>query len=201
MKIIGVTGGIATGKSTVSQMLEKRGFEVIDADEVVHELQTTGSLLLNQIVNAFGLTILHDDGSLNRGELGKIIFSDAAARAKLNSIVHPVVRAEFERRIAISKDDVLFLDVPLLFEAGFDDMTDANLVISASQEVQLLRLKMRDGLSEQEAQDRVCSQMALSEKVVRADFVIDNSEDLCELEENIEKFLREINVLRNLKVR
>ena len=192
MKIIGLTGSIATGKSTVSQMLKKRGYEVIDADAVVHELQAPRSLLLNQIVKTFGPTTLHNDGSLNREELGKMIFSNAKARAKLDAIIHPLVRAEFERRIQLSQADVLFLDVPLLFEAGFDDMTAANLVISASESVQLMRLQARNGYSEEEALARIGSQMPMGEKVARADFVIDNSGDLCELEESVEKFLGEI---------
>jgi len=195
MKIIGLTGGIATGKSTVSKMLEARGYEIIDADAIVHELQAAGSPLLLQIINAFGSTVLHHDGNLNRGELGKLIFNNADARGKLDAIVHPAVRAEFQRRIQCSKALVLFLDVPLLFEAGFDDMTDVNLVIKASEEVQLLRLKMRDGLIEEEAQERIRSQMPMCEKVARADFVIDNSGEIRELEEHVDKFLGEIEVL------
>jgi len=192
MKIIGLTGGIATGKSTASKMLQELGYEVIDADTIVHELQAIGSSLLFEIANAFGSTVLHEDGSLNRGELGKMIFGNADARSKLDAIVHPAVRVEFEDRIRKSKVDVLFLDVPLLFEAGFDDMTDVNLVIRASKQMQLLRLKMRDGLTEQEAQARINSQMPMSEKVARGDFVIDNNGKMCELEEKIEKFLGEI---------
>jgi len=194
MKIIGLTGGIATGKSSASKFLKKQGFQIIDADAVVHELQATGSSLLSEIANAFGSTVLHEDGSLNRGKLGKIVFGNADVRAKLDAIVHPVVRAEFEERLRKSKADMLFLDVPLLFEAGFDDMTDVNLVIRASREMQLKRLKMRDGLTEQEAQARINSQMPMSEKVARADFVIDNNGEIHELEENIEKFLGEIKL-------
>ena len=192
MKIIGLTGGIATGKSTVSQILAKRGYEIIDADAVVRELQVAGSPLLCEMVNAFGITILHNDGSLNRGELAKIIFSNESARRMLNQIVHPAVRAEFEKRIKGSKADLLFLEVPLLFEAGFDDMTCANLVISAQEKVQRMRLMLRDGLSIQEAQERISSQMTMSEKVARADFVIDNSGDLNGLEESVDRVLNGI---------
>ena len=192
MKIIGLTGGIATGKSSVSKLLKKRGFQVIDADAVVHELQAIGSSLLSEITKAFGSTVLHDDGSLNRGELGKIAFGNAKNRARLEAMVHPAVRAEFEREIRQSKAEVLFLDVPLLFESGFDDMTAVNLVISASREIQLKRLEERDGLTEQEAHARIDSQMSMCEKVARADFVIDNSGTLCELEENVEKFISSV---------
>ena len=192
MKIIGLTGGIATGKSTVSRLLLKLGYEIIDADAIVHELQAMGSPLLFEIVKAFGSTVLHENGNLNRGELGKIVFKNDVARNKLDSIMHPVVRAEFERRIQMSQADVLFLDVPLLFEAGFDDMTSVNLVIKASRQVQISRLMKRDNFTKQEAQARINSQILMSEKIIRADFVIDNSGDLCELEENVEKFLKDI---------
>lgn len=196
MKIIGLTGGIATGKSAVANLLKKRGFQVIDADAIVHELQATGSPLLSEIVKAFGSTVLYEDGSLNRGELGKMVFGDAKARAQLETVIHPAVRAAFERQIEQSQAEVLFLDVPLLFESGFDDMTTVNLVIRTSPEIQLERLKKRDGLKPQEAQARIESQMPMSEKVMRADFVIDNSGPLCELEEQVEKFLRACNILR-----
>lgn len=192
MKIIGLTGGIATGKSTVSRLLLKLGYEIIDADAIVHELQAMGSPLLFEIVKAFGSTVLHENGNLNRGELGKIVFKNDVARNKLDSIMHPAVRAEIERRIQMSQADVLFLDVPLLFEAGFDDMTNVNLVIKASRQVQISRLMKRDNFTKQEVQARINSQILMSEKIIRADFVIDNSGDLCELEENVEKFLKDI---------
>ena len=193
MKIIGLTGGIATGKSSASRLLQKLGFQVIDADAVVHELQTIGSPLLAEIATAFGSTVLHHDGSLNRGELGQMIFGDEPARAKLDAIMHPAVRREFQGRIQQSKAEILFLDVPLLFEAGFDDMTDVNLVIRAQAEMQLSRLQKRDGFTEKEAQARINSQMPMSEKVARADYVIDNNGSLCELEENVKKFISSVD--------
>ena len=192
MKVIGLTGGIATGKSTVSQILIRQGYDVIDADSIVRELQSVGSPLMGKISNSFGTTVLHKDGSLNRGALGKIIFGNDDARRQLDAIMYPVIRAEFEQRIGLLQTDVLFLDVPLLFEAGFDDMTDVNLVINASTQMQLMRLMSRDGFTREEAQSRINSQMPISEKIARANFVIDNSGDFYELEENVERFLEEI---------
>ena len=189
MKKIGLTGGIATGKSTVSSMLRKKGYEVIDADAIVHDLQVAGSPFLQKIVKIFGAAILNKDGSLNRKELGQVIFNDAEARAKLDEMIHPAVRAEFERLIAATQNDLLFLDVPLLFEAGFDDLAEMTLVIIADQEVQLKRLMKRDGLSLSQAQARIDAQMTLDEKIMRADFVIDNSSDKGTLEEKVEKIL------------
>ncbi|MCL1990058.1 MAG: dephospho-CoA kinase [Defluviitaleaceae bacterium] len=192
MKIVGLTGGIATGKSTVSQMLAKRGYAIIDADAVVHDLQVKGSPLLQEISSVFGSTILTEDGSLNRKALGQLIFADQTARQQLNAIVHPAVWTEFQKRIAESTADVLFLDVPLLFETGFDVLTDVNWVISAPVQVQLSRLMLRDGLTEKEAWARIDSQMAMHQKIERADVVIDNSGDLNELEAKVNLFLGEI---------
>jgi dephospho-CoA kinase len=192
MKIIGLTGGIATGKSSVSRLLRKYGYEVIDADAVVHDLQEVGSPILAKIADEFGDFLFASDGSLDRGVLGQIIFENADARSRLEAIMHPAVRAEFERRIAKSNVNVLFLDVPLLFEAGFTDLTTLNLVISASKKNQLQRLMKRDGYTLSQAQARIDSQMPLSAKIARADFVIDNNGDLCELEENVKRFLGEI---------
>ena len=192
MRIIGLTGGIATGKSTVSQLLAQRGYDIIDADSVVRDLQGIGCPLLDRIVNAFGATLLHEDGSLNREKLGHLIFDDEQARGKLEAIVHPAARAEFESRIQQSLADVLFLDVPLLFEAGFDTLTDINLVIYATRQVQLKRLMARNGLSKAAAVARMDSQMDMKKKVALGDFVIDNSGTIGQLEEKVEQFLGEI---------
>lgn len=192
IKIIGITGGIATGKSYVSKFLQKLGYELIDADVVVRELQSLGSPILAKIVAEFGEQVLCTDGHLDREALGQIVFNDIDARHRLEGIMHPAVRSEFERLISESKSDVLFLDVPLLFEAGFDDLTTFNLVINATRVNQLQRLMKRDGLSEQQAQARIDSQMPMSEKIARGDFVIDNDGDFYELEEKVEQFLKEI---------
>jgi len=192
MKIIGLTGGIAVGKSAVSQILKQHGYEIIDADRVAHQLQAANTPLLTELATVFGLTILHKDGSLNRDKLAKIVFKDEQARQRLNAIVHPAIRAEFERLIKHFTGDILFLDVPLLFEAGFDELTDANLVIKATKDVQLKRLTSRDGLTEEMALARINSQIPASEAEKLADFVIDNSGDFGALEENVEKFLEKI---------
>lgn len=192
MKIIGLTGGIATGKSTVSKMLTHRGYEVIDADVVARELQVKGSPVLLALTKTFGATILDEDGNLKRGDLGKLIFSCEKNRAKLNEIIHPAIRAEFERKIAQSQAEVLFLDVPLLFKAGFDELTTENLVIKTSKQKQLERLMRRNDLTEIEAQARINAQMSMDENVARADYVIDNDGDLDELTKQVEKFLEVI---------
>lgn len=197
MKIIGLTGGIATGKSTVSKMLVERGYEVIDADVVARELQVKGSPLLSELVSVFGSTILAEDGNLIRGKLGSIIFTDDKARSKVDDIFRPAIRAEFERRIAQSQQEILFLDVPLLFEAGFDELTTENLVISLSYQKQLERLMNRNDLTKFEAEARINAQMPMVEKVVRADYVIDNDGNLQDLLKQVEKFLGGMTHERN----
>jgi len=197
VKIIGLTGGIATGKSTVSKMLVERGYEVIDADVVARELQVKGSPLLSELVSVFGSTILAEDGNLIRGKLGSIIFTDDKARSKVDDIFRPAIRAEFERRIAQSQQEILFLDVPLLFEAGFDELTTENLVISLSYQKQLERLMNRNDLTKFEAEARINAQMPMVEKVVRADYVIDNDGNLQDLLKQVEKFLGGMTHERN----
>ena len=192
MKIIGLTGGIASGKSTVSKILINRGYEVIDADAIARELQVKGSPLLGELVKIFGPDILDGEGSLNRVKLGTIIFSDESARIKVDELFLPAVKKEFRRRIAQSEAQILFLDVPLLFEAGFDDLTDANLVVFTSVDTQVKRLKARNNITGEEAMMRIGSQMPTDEKIKRADFTINNDGKMYDLEENVEEFLNKL---------
>jgi len=192
LKIIGLTGGIASGKSTVSKILINRGYEVIDADAIARELQVKGSPLLGELVKIFGPDILDGEGSLNRVKLGTIIFSDESARIKVDELFLPAVKKEFRRRIAQSEAQILFLDVPLLFEAGFDDLTDANLVVFTSVDTQVKRLKARNNITGEEAMMRIGSQMPTDEKIKRADFTINNDGKMYDLEENVEEFLNKL---------
>ena len=189
MKIIGLTGGIATGKSTVSKMLVERGFEVIDADVVARELQAKGGPVLLELTKTFGATILDADGNLDRAKLGNIVFGSESKRLLLNEVMHPAIKAEFGRTISQVSAEVVFLDVPLLFEAGFDSLTHENLVISVAKEKQLERLVARNNLTQAEAEARINAQMPLAEKVARADYVIDNNGTIEDLLKQIENFL------------
>ena len=189
MKIIGLTGGIATGKSTVSKMLVERGFEVIDADVVARDLQVKGSPVLVKLIKTFGLTILDADGNLDRAKLGNIVFGSESKRLLLNEVMHPAIKAEFGRRISQVSAEVVFLDVPLLFEAGFDSLTDRNLVISVAKEKQLERLMLRNDLMKVDAVARIDAQMPLDEKIARGDDVIENNGSLQDLAQQVDKFL------------
>jgi len=186
--IVGLSGGIGSGKSTVARMLEERGAVVIDADRIVHELQTPGSPVLDEIAAAFGDGILDADGALDRDGLGAIVFRDPDARRRLAAIVHPRVGAEMVRRAAAARDagaPMVVLDIPLLFETlgtGGGNASlyrfDATIVVWAPVALQVERQMQRDGCDREEAERRVAAQMPLAEKKALADHVIDNSDGL-----------------------
>jgi dephospho-CoA kinase len=182
-RIIGLSGGIGSGKSTVSRALAALGAVVIDADAIVHELQSAGSPMLAEIAAAFGPGVLDAQGRLDRAALGAIVFRDAEARQRLGAIVHPPVGAEIARRLARARSEgarVVVLDIPLLFEGHKQGREgtlefDATVVVWAPEQAQIDRQIARDGCSREEALRRVRAQLPLHEKRELADFVIDNS--------------------------
>lgn len=184
-KIVALTGGIGSGKSTVARMLEELGAVVIDADAIVHELQAPGMPMLEELTAAFGPEILDADGALRREDLGKLVFSDEAARLKLNAIVHPQVGAEFARRLADARQAnvaLVVLDIPLLLEGrrggrqgGAGAQAEATLVVWVPRETQLERQMARDDRGREDAEARIDAQLPLDEKREMADHVIDNS--------------------------
>jgi dephospho-CoA kinase len=184
-RTIGLTGGIGSGKSTVARLLEKLGAEVLDADAIVHELQGPGQALAAEIGKRFGSRVLRSDGSVNREALGVLVFRDAAARQRLNQLVHPRVGGEIARRVQAARNAgarVLVLDIPLLLETRDPDLSarsllgiDAIVVVWVPLETQIARLLQRDHLSREEALRRISAQMPLDEKRLFADHVIDNS--------------------------
>lgn len=194
--IIGLTGGIACGKSTVSRMLAARGAHIIDADKIAREVVLPGKPALQQIVETFGSQCLHEDGTLNRKYLGSIVFHDEAARKKLEAITHPAIRQEMMRQIAYWEEadpqGLTVADIPLLYESGWDKRYAFSdiVVVYAPRSVQLERLRKRDGLSEEEAVARLNAQMPIEQKRKLADVVIDNSGSLEETERQVEQFVR-----------
>lgn len=188
--VIGLTGGIASGKSTVSGMLRELGAVIIDADEVSREVVAPGTRGWRQIVDTFGPGVLRPDGSINRRKLGGMVFGDKDALDKLDSIVHPLVMARVEDTLAklsrgVTEGEsgtgegtkVVVLDAPLLFEVGADRLVDEVWVVSVDPETQMERLIRRDGYSKAEALSRMTSQMPLPEKERLSDVVIDNRGD------------------------
>ncbi len=184
-RIVGLTGGIASGKSTVARMLMELAATVIDADAIVHELQAPGSPLLGEIVEAFGPEILAADGALDRPALGALVFGDAEACERLGSIVHPKVAAEMLRRIAAARASdaaLIVLDIPLLFEgrargtgSAAQMALDATILVTLPEEAQVERQMERDGRDHEEALHRIRAQLPLEAKQRLADYVIDNS--------------------------
>lgn len=181
MKVIGLTGGIASGKSTVSRYLREKGAAILDADAIAHALAEPGGSLYLAYRQHFGAAVLQEDGQLDRAAIGKIVFSQPEERAWIDRSAHPLIQAEIKRQLAEKKrQDVplIVLDVPLLFESGWDKMTEENCLVDVSEAVQLARLMQRDGYDEQAARARIAAQMPLVEKRRRADRLIDNNGDL-----------------------
>ncbi len=177
--LVALTGGIASGKSTIASLLADRGAVIVDADAIVREVQAPGSPVLAGIARAFGADVIADDGSLDRPALGAMVFGHPERLARLNALVHPAVRAESQRRFAAAFDDdpdaVVVYDVPLLAEARADDAWDTVIVAHAPAEVRVHRLVDNRGSSEADARARVGSQASDEERLALADVVIDTS--------------------------
>jgi len=178
MRVIGLTGSIACGKSTVSSFLISRGFPVVDGDRISRDLTGEGSPVLQKIGQVFGPDVLYEDGTLNRRRLGRIVFSDPAARETLDRLMAPYLLEETRARIEEARDlgnTLCFLDMPLLFEKGYDRLCDAVWTVWLPKDLQLHRLMERDGYSREEALSRMDAVMSSDEKASRSDAVIDNS--------------------------
>ncbi len=192
--IIGLTGSIASGKSTVAKMLEKYRFPIVDADQVARLVVEPGEPALTEIVAAFGEEILLEDGSLNRKKLGDLIFHDPSKRAILNGIIHPAIRKEMLRQRdewLNNGAEVVIMDIPLLFESKLQHFVEKILVVSLSEEKQLERLMERNQLNEEEARARISSQLPLSVKEEGADAVIYNESTLDKTEQQLSYILKE----------
>lgn len=192
---IGLTGGIATGKSTVAKLLVERGAILIDLDAIAREVVMPGQPTLARIAERFGQAVLQEDGALDRKKLGSIVFADAEQRKALEAIIHPAIRAVMKERMAYHErenpDRLIVVDVPLLFESGLQSYFEEIMVVYVPRDSQLRRLIERDGLTEEEATRRLAAQMAIDEKKSRADIVIDNSGSLARTEEQVERWWRE----------
>lgn len=197
MLVVGLTGGIATGKSTVSALLKAQSVPVIDADVLAREVVQLGTRAHAQIIAAFGEDVCLPDGNgaLDRAKLGALVFGDAAKRKTLNAIVHPAVRRAMlwgVVRCWLKGERFCVLDVPLLIEAGLWKWVGMVVVVYCSEEVQLKRLMARDGSTEDAAMARINSQMRISEKKLYADELIDNSGELSEVEEKVNSLLQKV---------
>ncbi len=193
-RIIGITGGIASGKSTVTEFLRQQGYQVIDADQVVHELQEPGGRLYQALLSAFGPAILQEDGRLNRPKLGAMIFGNPQLLAQSSQIQNQIIREELAHRcdLLAETEDIFFMDLPLLFELGYESWFDQIWLVDVTEETQLSRLMTRNALSQEEAEKRIAAQLSLQEKRNRADVLIDNNGPLELTQEQLRDTLQKL---------
>jgi dephospho-CoA kinase len=192
MRVLGLTGGIGSGKSMVAQMFAQLGAAVIDADQLAREVVEPGQPALQEIAATFGPDVLLPDGRLDRPKLAAIIFADPAERARLDAITHPRIHERMEEEIKARRSGpgVLIVDIPLLYENDRTDAVEKVIVVWVDPVTQLRRIRQRDGLSAESAHQRITAQMPLDSKRARADHVIDNSNGLPETQRQVEAVYR-----------
>jgi dephospho-CoA kinase len=196
VKLVGLTGGIASGKSTVAKILERLGAAVINADDLSREVVEPGKVAWQEIIDAFGTGVLQPDQTLDRQKLRTVIFSDRDGRKKLEAIIHPRVRALAEERIrehTAAGYSIIVYEVPLLFEGKLHEWLRPVILVACDLETQRRRLQERDHLTQTEAQKHIDAQMSLAEKRRLADYVIDNNGSLEEVETQVKAILEKIN--------
>jgi len=193
MKIIGLTGGIASGKTTVSKWFLEDGIPVIDADFVYKELSKPKNILYNTLINAFGSSILREDDSINWQKFSQMVFSSETVRTKLNQITHPIIRQEVIKLLNVYKDqnaDIVVMMVPLLFESDFHLLCQKTITVYVNQQTQIKRLIERDHTDKANALLKIKAQMSLEKKKKQATYTIDNSHDLEQSKKEYEKILQ-----------
>ncbi len=194
-KIIGITGGIASGKSTVVAEIRKQGYQVIDADQVVHELQEKGGKLYQTLVEWLGNNILQENGELDRQKLGQVIFGNKEMMAKSSRLQNEIIRQELaNRRNQLAQtEEVFFMDIPLLIELDYMDWFDEVWLVYVDEKTQLDRLVMRNHYTRSEAQKRIASQMSTEAKKAYADKLLDNRGNLQALKEQVDRLLNTLS--------
>jgi dephospho-CoA kinase len=178
MRLIGLTGGIASGKSTVAALLSQRGAVVVDADALAHEVLLPDGLAFDDVVARFGREVLDHTGAVDRGALGDIVFANSELRADLERITHPRINALMQERMAAALDSdapLVVADIPLLFERDLDGAFDGIMLVYVPPAVQVERLRIRDGLDDLSAQRRIVAQLPIDDKRARATWIIDNT--------------------------
>ncbi|MCK4240349.1 MAG: dephospho-CoA kinase [Candidatus Atribacteria bacterium] len=194
--IIGLTGGIVSGKSTVAKMFKDLGVKIVDADELGHKVILPHKPAWEKIVKLFGKDLLKEDLNIDRRKLGRIVFNNQNLLKKLNEITHPEIIKLIKKEIKSikdktdKKDDILIIDAALIYEAKIDNLMDKIIVVYINEEKQIERLMERNNLSAQESLKRIKSQTPLKEKVKMADYVIDNSNSLDKTKEQVKKIWR-----------
>jgi dephospho-CoA kinase len=197
VKIIGITGGYKTGKSTVTQVFKKHGAITIDADAIARKALEKETTPYKQTVNTFGKNIQDAEGKINREKLASLVFNNRGKLEKLNKIIHPYVKSNIQKQLNKIKSKqsnaTVVLDVPLLFEAGLEDIMDKIIVVKTTEDIQVLRAKRQTSLSDEKIKKRIRSQMPLAEKEKLADIVIDNNRNIEETKRQVDRIWREMN--------
>ncbi len=198
-RLIGLTGGIASGKSTVSNLLRQAGMPIVDADQITRQVQRPGSTALDKLAAAFGHQVIQPDGGLDRAALGHQVFADPAARQELNQIMQPLIRDAIWQAVETFKKQGVpnvILDIPLLYEQHYDEDCDLIVVVTVSPETELQRLMARNHYSAAEARARIAAQMPLSAKVARADVVIDNDGGMAQTRRQVAQLVEHLQSTR-----
>lgn len=182
---VGLTGGIGSGKSTVAHQFGARGVPIIDTDQIAHAMVQPGTAALADIIKQYGDGVLDTRGALNRDKLRTLVFNDSEERKRLETILHPRIRAEVKRQLDGLDAPYVIVAVPLLIETGFDDLVDRILVVDADETLQIERTTRRSGIAAQEIQKIISAQAAREQRLARADDVIDNNGDLVALERQV----------------
>lgn len=192
-KVIGLTGGIASGKSTVSELLTAFGFKVVDADTAAREAVAKGTPGIEKVREVFGDEVIDENGEMDRKYMGDLVFNYPGERIKLNEIVHPIVREimEEKKQQFLKEGHNVIMDIPLLYENELQDTVDEVWLVYTSESIQIDRLMERNDLTQEEAKARVYSQISIDKKSRMADHVIDNLGDKLELKQNLERLLSE----------
>ena len=191
--IIGITGGIASGKTAVSDYVKKMGYPVIDADELSREIMEPGSPVLNEVRKTFGKAVFQADGSLDRQALGRLVFSDRAARQQLDAITHPAIGRLAQQRFSEHRDDALvFFVVPLLYESGMDQYCDSVWLVHVDDALREKRLMARDNIDEAYARQKMASQMTEMERLSHRPEVIRNDGDLEQLHKQVQALIKKL---------
>lgn len=195
-KILGLTGGIAMGKSTISNFLRDKGIPIVDADEIAHAVLEFKAVKV-QLVKAFGTPILNEQKQVDRKQLGKIVFGESKKLGELNQIVQPVIRQEIIRQLkSFTTESVVVLDAPVLFEQGYETLVDCIMVVSTTPAEQLRRLMERDHLTSEDAQKRIDAQMPIEIKQKKADVTIDSSGSIEATQKQVIEWLVKQNLLQ-----
>ena len=195
-KILGLTGGIAMGKSTISNFLRDKGIPIVDADEIAHAVLEFKAVKV-QLVKAFGTPILNEQKQVDRKQLGKIVFGESKKLGELNQIVQPVIRQEIIRQLkSFTTESVVVLDAPVLFEQGYETLVDCIIVVSTTPAEQLRRLMERNHLTREDAQKRIDAQMPIEIKQKKADVTIDSSGSIEATQKQVIEWLVKQNLLQ-----